>query len=63
MKTLSLQDIITIATGVVAIASIIVKATPTPKDDEFLAQWIYPALNWLALNKKSDCNKDAGTEK
>ena len=45
------KDLILIVTGVVTVASIIVKLTPTPKDDALLAK-IMPFIEKLALNKK-----------
>lgn len=39
-------------TGLVTVASIIVKLTPTPQDDEFLAK-IISVLNVLAINPKT----------
>jgi len=44
-------EIIAVVGGVVTIASIIVKLTPTPKDDAWLAK-IVGVLNTLALNPK-----------
>lgn len=38
MPELSLQDILTIAASAIAIASVIVRLTPTPKDDAVLAK-------------------------
>lgn len=34
----------------VAVASAICAATPTPKDDEFMGRYVYPAIEALALN-------------
>lgn len=45
------QDITLIVTGIISIASLIVKLTPTPKDDEFLAK-VIKFLSIVALNKK-----------
>ena len=47
------MDILTIfncVTAVVTIASAICAATPTPKDDAFLAKYIYPVLEAVAIN-------------
>jgi hypothetical protein len=47
------MDILTIfncVTAVVTIASVICAATPTPKDDAFLAKYIYPVLEAVAIN-------------
>jgi hypothetical protein len=43
-------DIIAIYTGVVGVASIIVKLTPTLKDDTFLLSIIKFIAKYLALN-------------
>ena len=45
------KDLILIVTGTVTVASIIVKLTPTQKDDAILAK-IMPFIEKLALNKK-----------
>lgn len=47
----NLQDILLIVTSTITIASVIVKLTPTPKDDAILAK-IMPFLEKIALNKK-----------
>jgi len=44
-------ELMAIIGGVVTIASIIVKLTPTPKDDAILAK-VVSVLNALALNPK-----------
>lgn len=44
-------DILGIITGLVTIASIIVKLTPTKKDDEALST-IMKLLNFIAINPK-----------
>ena len=46
------MDIGAIAAGVVAVASLIVKLTPTPKDDAILAK-VIKVMNALALNPKT----------
>lgn len=50
---MSVQDIVTIIGCIVAIASIIVKITPTPKDDAVLAK-VLKILNLLAINPKDN---------
>lgn len=45
------KDLLLIVTTIVTLASIIVKLTPTPKDDALLAK-IMPFLEKIALNKK-----------
>lgn len=44
------EILVSIVTGVVTVASLIVKLTPTPKDDDFVAK-IMTIINALALNK------------
>ena len=47
-----IMDILTlfnIATAIVRAASIVCAATPTPKDDAFLAKYIYPVVELLGL--------------
>ena len=44
-------DICTIITSVIGIASIIVRLTPTPKDDAVLAKIIAFLSKYIALNK------------
>ena len=44
-------EVLKVIAYVIAIASVIVKLTPTPKDDAFLAK-IMPWIEKLALNKK-----------
>jgi hypothetical protein len=46
------KDLLLIVTGLVTVCSIIVKLTPTPKDDALLAK-IMPFVEKLALNKKA----------
>ena len=45
------DNVLLIISGVISIASIIVKLTPTPKDDAFLAK-VISFLKVLSLNKK-----------
>lgn len=45
------KDLLLILTSIVTIASVIVKLTPTQKDDAILAK-IMPWLEKIALNKK-----------
>ena len=49
--TANSKDLILIVTSVVTIASIIVKLTPTPKDDAVLAK-ILKLFEFLSLNKR-----------
>lgn len=44
-------DIAIIISSIIAIASIIVKWTPTPKDDEFLGKVVKFISKFIALNK------------
>lgn len=46
------KDLLLILTSTVTIASVIVKLTPTQKDDAILAK-IMPWLEKIALNKKA----------
>jgi hypothetical protein len=48
----NLKDLILILTSIVTIASVIVKLTPSQKDDAILAK-IMPWIEKIALNKKS----------
>lgn len=45
------ESLVLIITSLVTVASIIVKLTPTPKDDEFLGK-ILKIISLIALNKK-----------
>lgn len=45
------QDLLLILTSVITAASVIVKLTPTQKDDSILAK-IMPWIEKIALNKK-----------
>jgi hypothetical protein len=45
------QDFLVILTGIVTVASVIVKLTPTLKDDTILAK-VMAVVEKLALNKK-----------
>jgi len=47
---MDIWTIVNIATAVVALASTIAAVTPTPKDDEFIAKYIKPVIDALALN-------------
>lgn len=47
----NLKDLILILTSIVTIASVIVKLTPSQKDDAILAK-IMPWIEKIALNKK-----------
>jgi hypothetical protein len=47
---MSLIEIVSTLTTLSVIASAICAATPTPKDDAFLAKWVYPMIEALALN-------------
>lgn len=46
------KDLLLVLTSMVTIASVIVKLTPTQKDDAILAK-IMPWLEKIALNKKA----------
>ena len=43
------QNIVGIAGAVVMLARLVVKLTPTPKDDTFMAKYILPALKSVGL--------------
>lgn len=45
------DDVLGILTGVVTVASLVVKLTPTPKDDKAVAK-VWKLLDTLALNPK-----------
>ena len=47
---MSLIEIVSTLTTLSVIASAICAATPTPKDAAFLAKWVYPMIEALALN-------------
>jgi hypothetical protein len=47
---MSVVEIVTTLTTLSVIASAVCAATPTPKDDAFLAKWVYPIVEALALN-------------
>ncbi len=51
MENIDIKDVALIITGVVTIASVIVKITPTPKDDTILSKAIN-ILKILGLYKK-----------
>ena len=46
---MSIEEITTIATSIVTIASIIAAITPTPKDDNLIRK-IYKIIDLLAIN-------------
>ena len=47
---MSLIEIVSTLTTLSVIASAVCAVTPTPKDDAFLAKWVYPMIEALALN-------------
>lgn len=47
---MTIFEIINLITAVVTIASAIAAVTPTPKDDAFIAKYIKPVIDALALN-------------
>mgnify|MGYP003632707452 FL=1 len=47
---MTIIEIVSTLTTLSVIASAICAATPTPKDDAFLAKWVYPMIEALALN-------------
>lgn len=47
---MSIFDVITTLTTVSVVASAVCAVTPTPKDDAFLAKYLYPVIEALALN-------------
>jgi hypothetical protein len=47
---MDILTIINIATLLVTVASAICAATPTPKDDAFIAKYVYPVLEAIAIN-------------
>ena len=47
--TTNYEELLSIATGVVALASAICALTPTPKDDGVVKK-VYAIVEWLALN-------------
>ena len=47
---MSLLEIVTTLTTLSVVASAICAATPTPKDDEFMAKNVYAVIEALALN-------------
>lgn len=47
---MNIVEIVTTLTTLSVIASAVCAATPTPKDDAFLAKWVYPIVEALALN-------------
>ena len=47
---MDILTIINIATLLVTVASAICAVTPTPKDDAFIAKYIYPVVEAVAIN-------------
>ena len=47
---MSLLEIVTTLTTLSVVASAICAATRTPKDDAFMAKYVYPVIEALALN-------------
>tara|TARA_R110002072_G_scaffold44696_2_gene124759 strand:+ start:61 stop:222 length:162 start_codon:yes stop_codon:yes gene_type:complete len=47
---MTIIEIVSTLTTLSVIASAVCAATPTPKDDAFLAKWVYPMIEALALN-------------
>ncbi len=47
----TLEKVWMVITSIVTIASVIVKLTPTTKDDEILSK-VMKFLEWVSLNKK-----------
>ena len=45
-----IADILIYASLFVTVSSAICAVTPTPKDNEFMGKYIYPALETIALN-------------
>ena len=50
-------DIINVITGIIAVASIIVKLTPTLKDDSFLLAVVKFLAKYIALNTNAPTNR------
>lgn len=48
----NVEEIFSVATAIVAAASLIAALTPTPKDDSFLAK-AKAVINFLAINVKN----------
>lgn len=48
------DDIMLIITGIITVASIIARLTPTPKDDDFISN----IIRVLSLNKRSEDKSD-----
>ena len=46
---MSIDDIVSIVTTVIALASVIAAVTPTPKDDDLIKK-LYKILDLLAIN-------------
>ena len=51
------QEIVQIITGLITVASIVVKLTPTLKDDNFLLKVIKFLSKYIALNRTVDDEK------
>lgn len=51
------KDLLLIYTGLVTVASIIVKLTPTLKDDNWLLSFIKFMSKFIALNRTTDDSK------
>ncbi len=47
---MSLLEIVTTLTTLSVVASAVCAVTPTPKDDAFMAKYVYPVIEALALN-------------
>ena len=47
---MSLMEIVTTLTTLSVVARAICAATPTPKGDAFMAKYVYPVIEALALN-------------
>ena len=47
---MSLLEIVSTLTTLSVVASAVCAVTPTPKDDAFLAKYVYPVIEALALN-------------
>jgi len=54
---MDIWTIVNIATAVVTLASAIAAVTPTTKDDEFIAKYLKPVIDALALNVGNAKNK------
>ena len=54
---IDIWTIVNIFTAVVTLASAIAAVTPTTKDDEFIAKYLKPVIDALALNIGNAKNK------